>query len=240
MEYNNNYLPQQHAMFYEQQVVVDAFVPYTEESTKMMLLSINSSSSSNSSIVITPESPDSFQYDDTTPHCTSPSSMLSNTSLNFSIQPSFPITPTSSPYQHASDVAMSLLATRSSNNNTVFTIPSTDDQQPPRPSPKQQPTEPHENARKNSELRRQIHIQSEQKRRAQIKDGFEDLRNELPSYLNKKMSKVALLHRTVPHIPHLKHTQMTILAELKRLADENEQLKKFQQDVLLHKQMYNL
>ncbi|KAG0167177.1 hypothetical protein DFQ28_003244 [Apophysomyces sp. BC1034] len=50
----------------------------------------------------------------------------------------------------------------------------------------------------NSELRRQIHIQSEQKRRAQIKDGFEDLRNELPSCLNKKMSKVALLHRTHP------------------------------------------
>lgn len=48
----------------------------------------------------------------------------------------------------------------------------------------------------NSELRRQIHIQSEQKRRAQIKDGFEDLRNELPSCLNKKMSKVALLHRS--------------------------------------------
>ncbi|KAI9315021.1 hypothetical protein BX666DRAFT_1963246, partial [Dichotomocladium elegans] len=69
-----------------------------------------------------------------------------------------------------------------------------------------------------AELRRQIHIQSEQKRRAQIKDGFEDLRNELPACLNKKMSKVALLHRTVQHIQHLKATQMTILAELERLA----------------------
>ena len=47
-----------------------------------------------------------------------------------------------------------------------------------------------------AEMRRQIHIQSEQKRRAQIKDGFEDLRNELPACLNKKMSKVALLHRS--------------------------------------------
>lgn len=46
-----------------------------------------------------------------------------------------------------------------------------------------------------SELR-QIHIQSEQKRRAQIKDGFEDLRSELPACLNKKMSKVTLLHRS--------------------------------------------
>ncbi|CAO3652616.1 unnamed protein product [Mucor hiemalis] len=84
----------------------------------------------------------------------------------------------------------------------------------------------------NSELRRQIHIQSEQKRRAQIKDGFEDLRNELPSCLNKKMSKVALLHRTVQHIQHLKNTQMTIYAELERLASENEQLRKFQETVL--------
>jgi hypothetical protein len=47
-----------------------------------------------------------------------------------------------------------------------------------------------------TELRRQIHIQSEQKRRAQIKDGFEDLRDELPACLNKKMSKVTLLHRS--------------------------------------------
>lgn len=47
-----------------------------------------------------------------------------------------------------------------------------------------------------TELRRQIHIQSEQKRRAQIKDGFEDLRTELPACLNKKMSKVTLLHRS--------------------------------------------
>ncbi|CAO3642140.1 unnamed protein product [Cunninghamella echinulata] len=84
----------------------------------------------------------------------------------------------------------------------------------------------------NSELRRQIHIQSEQKRRAQIKDGFEDLRNELPSCLNKKMSKVTLLHQTVQHIQHLKSTQATILAELERLMNENVHLKRFQESVL--------
>lgn len=77
-----------------------------------------------------------------------------------------------------------------------------------------------------AEIRRQIHIQSEQKRRAQIKDGFDDLRVELPSCFNKKMSKVALLHRTVQHIQHLKNTQMTILSELERLVAENEQLRK--------------
>lgn len=47
-----------------------------------------------------------------------------------------------------------------------------------------------------TEIRRQIHIQSEQKRRAQIKCGFDELRNELPVCLNKKMSKVTLLHRS--------------------------------------------
>ncbi|KAG1047263.1 hypothetical protein G6F43_010281 [Rhizopus delemar] len=91
-----------------------------------------------------------------------------------------------------------------------------------------------------SELRRQIHIQSEQKRRAQIKDGFEDLRSELPACLNKKMSKVTLLHRTVQHIQHLKSTQMTILAELERLVQENEQLRSFQQSVFQKQALENM
>ena len=47
-----------------------------------------------------------------------------------------------------------------------------------------------------AELRRQIHIQSEQKRRAQIKDGFDELRKHLPGCTNKKMSKAALLTRS--------------------------------------------
>ncbi|KAI9272611.1 hypothetical protein BY458DRAFT_508766 [Sporodiniella umbellata] len=92
----------------------------------------------------------------------------------------------------------------------------------------------------SSEIRRQIHIQSEQKRRAQIKDGFEELRNELPPCLNKKMSKVALLHRTVQHIQHLKDTQMSILSELERLVHENEQLRKFQEGVLQKQALENM
>ncbi|CAO3644017.1 unnamed protein product [Mucor fragilis] len=92
----------------------------------------------------------------------------------------------------------------------------------------------------STELRRQIHIQSEQKRRAQIKDGFEELRNELPTCLNKKMSKVALLHRTVQHIQHLKDTQMSILSELERLVHENEQLRKFQEGVLQKQALENM
>ncbi|ORZ25060.1 hypothetical protein BCR42DRAFT_362980 [Absidia repens] len=91
-----------------------------------------------------------------------------------------------------------------------------------------------------AEMRRQIHIQSEQKRRAQIKDGFEELRSELPTCLNKKMSKVALLHRTVQHIQHLKSTQTTILAELERLVHENEQLRSFQQSILQKQALENM
>ncbi|CAO3690608.1 unnamed protein product [Rhizopus stolonifer] len=92
----------------------------------------------------------------------------------------------------------------------------------------------------SSELRRQIHIQSEQRRRAQIKDGFEELRSELPTCLNKKMSKVALLHRTVQHIQHLKDTQSSILSELERLVHENEQLRKFQDGVLQKQALENM
>ncbi|KAI7899829.1 uncharacterized protein BX663DRAFT_440411 [Cokeromyces recurvatus] len=82
------------------------------------------------------------------------------------------------------------------------------------------------------EVRRQIHIQSEQKRRAQIKDGFEELRQHLPGCINKKMSKAALLHRTVQHLQHLKKNQSSLLTELERMMKENEQLRKFQDSVL--------
>ncbi|CAO3635526.1 unnamed protein product [Mucor hiemalis] len=77
----------------------------------------------------------------------------------------------------------------------------------------------------SSELRRQVHIQSEQKRRAEIKDGFETLRQNVPGCVNKKLSKATLLKRTVQHLQHLKKNQASILAELKKLVQENEMLK---------------
>ncbi|KAI8089356.1 uncharacterized protein BX664DRAFT_132534 [Halteromyces radiatus] len=94
----------------------------------------------------------------------------------------------------------------------------------------------------SAELRRQIHIQSEQKRRAQIKDGFDELRKHLPGCNNKKMSKAALLTRTVQQIQHLKSMQSELLAEVERLVQENENLKKFQHGVLQRQameKMYN-
>ncbi|KAI8637582.1 hypothetical protein BD408DRAFT_424286 [Parasitella parasitica] len=89
----------------------------------------------------------------------------------------------------------------------------------------------------NAEMRRQIHIQSEQKRRAQIKDGFDELRKHLPGCNNKKMSKAALLTRTVQQLQHLKGMQTELLSEVERLLQENESLKKFQHGVLQRQAM---
>ncbi|CAG8847808.1 34898_t:CDS:2, partial [Gigaspora margarita] len=48
----------------------------------------------------------------------------------------------------------------------------------------------------HAELRRQLHIKSEQKRRAEIKDAFEELRKHLPdTYTDRKMSKSVLLQK---------------------------------------------
>ncbi|KAI9254759.1 hypothetical protein EDC94DRAFT_618358 [Helicostylum pulchrum] len=89
----------------------------------------------------------------------------------------------------------------------------------------------------SAEIRRQIHIQSEQKRRAQIKDGFDELRKHLPGCNNKKMSKAALLTRTVQQLQHLKGMQNELLSEVERLLQENEALKKFQHGVLQRQAM---
>ncbi|ORE07137.1 hypothetical protein BCV72DRAFT_206062 [Rhizopus microsporus var. microsporus] len=89
----------------------------------------------------------------------------------------------------------------------------------------------------SAEIRRQIHIQSEQKRRAQIKDGFDELRKHLPGCNNKKMSKAALLTRTVQQLQHLKNMQTELLSEVERLIQENESLKKFQHSVLQRQAM---
>lgn len=164
-----------------------------------------------------PENPMTTQHTDDksntdTSCCNSPSSILSTASIaNTTTSLQFP-TPSPSPYQHASE---NILTTR--DNNTFYTdfldykpyqeFLSSSSSSSKKPLQQQvvfQDDDEKEKETKtsgggkivNSELKRQIHIQSEQKRRAQIKDGFEDLRNELPSCLNKKLSKVALLHRS--------------------------------------------
>ncbi|KAK9717253.1 hypothetical protein K7432_006367 [Basidiobolus ranarum] len=87
----------------------------------------------------------------------------------------------------------------------------------------------------NAEIRRQIHIQSEQKRRAQIKDGFEELKCHLPNCSNKKISKAAILYKTVQYLQHLKNIQIALIAQLEHMGAENERLKQFC-DVAIQKQ----
>ncbi|CAG8436895.1 11712_t:CDS:2 [Diversispora eburnea] len=71
----------------------------------------------------------------------------------------------------------------------------------------------------HAEFRRQIHIQSEQKRRAEIKDGFEELRRHLPtSYTGRKMSKAVLLQKAVSHLKNTSRKENFLLDEINRLT----------------------
>jgi hypothetical protein len=76
-----------------------------------------------------------------------------------------------------------------------------------------------------AELRRHMHIQCEQKRRAQIKDGFEELKALLPGVTNKKVSKAVVLSRTLDFVRTLKGERELIAAEMSHLRAENAQLK---------------
>ncbi|CAG8703926.1 16836_t:CDS:2, partial [Acaulospora morrowiae] len=70
----------------------------------------------------------------------------------------------------------------------------------------------------HAEFRRQIHIQSEQKRRAEIKDGFEELRRHLPTtYTGRKMSKAVLLQKAVSHLKNQSRKESFLLDEISRL-----------------------
>jgi hypothetical protein len=78
--------------------------------------------------------------------------------------------------------------------------------------------------KKGEENRRQIHIQSEQKRRTQIKNGFEALRAFLPA-TGKKISKKNLLTRSIRQLRHMNNIQQELLLEIERLSKENLALK---------------
>jgi len=69
------------------------------------------------------------------------------------------------------------------------------------------------------EFRRQIHIQSEQKRRAEIKDGFEELRRQLPTtYTGRKLSKAVLLQKAVSHMKNMQRKESFLLDEISRIT----------------------
>ena len=69
-----------------------------------------------------------------------------------------------------------------------------------------------------TEIRRQIHIHNEQKRRAEIKGGFDELRMEMPDCVDKKrMSKTAVLAKAVEFVRDLKAERDFLAEELRRL-----------------------
>ena len=76
-----------------------------------------------------------------------------------------------------------------------------------------------------TEIRRQMHIQSEQKRREQIKGGFDALKAELPGSQHKRISKSLLLIRAIEYFRQLKNERQIIGQELERLRMENARLK---------------
>jgi len=92
-----------------------------------------------------------------------------------------------------------------------------------------------------SELRRQVHIQSEQRRRAQIKDGFEDLRMLIPQCSgNRKVSKAVILSHAVTHIEQLHQSQEQLKLEVQRLQRDNEQIKALLEGLAIRQQFNQL
>jgi len=75
------------------------------------------------------------------------------------------------------------------------------------------------------EHRRVCHINAEQKRRCNIKNGFDTLRQILPSVsqnTNTKISKAAMLQKAAEHIRQLKHDQQQKREECEQLKQEIE------------------
>ncbi|CAG2112861.1 unnamed protein product [Medioppia subpectinata] len=76
------------------------------------------------------------------------------------------------------------------------------------------------------ERRREAHTQAEQKRRDAIKRGYEDLQHLVPacsqydSTTSYKLSKAAILSRSIEHMNHLAKDMSTQEKELQRLRKE--------------------
>jgi hypothetical protein len=88
-----------------------------------------------------------------------------------------------------------------------------------------------------SELRRQVHIQSEQRRRAQIKDGFEDLRMLVPQCSgNRKVSKAVILSHAVTYIEQLRDSQEALKQDVQRLQRDNEQIRTLLESLAMRQQ----
>lgn len=70
---------------------------------------------------------------------------------------------------------------------------------------------------KPSSLRRKVHIQCEQKRRSQIRAGFDELKSLLPGCQHKKISKAMILNKAKEYIRRMIAERTAILSEIERI-----------------------
>ena len=80
------------------------------------------------------------------------------------------------------------------------------------------------NARRREDIRRQ-RIESEQRRRDELRDGYRRLKDVLP-VSNQKSSKVSLLDRATTHIKYLELTQQQLQVRLNQAEMETQRLRK--------------
>ena len=76
---------------------------------------------------------------------------------------------------------------------------------------------------RREEIRRQ-RIESEQRRRDELRDGYRRLKDALP-VSNQKSSKVSLLDRATTHIKYLEMTQQQLQTRLQQAENETARLR---------------
>lgn len=84
---------------------------------------------------------------------------------------------------------------------------------------------------KREEIRRQ-RIESEQRRRDELREGYRRLKDALPSS-NQKSSKVALLDRAVTHIRYMEMTRQQLQARLNAAEMETQRLRQVNEALML-------
>jgi hypothetical protein len=84
---------------------------------------------------------------------------------------------------------------------------------------------------RREEIRRQ-RIESEQRRRDELRDGYRRLKDALP-VSNQKSSKVSLLDRATTHIKYLEMTQQQLQTRLQQAENETARLRQVNEALML-------
>ncbi|KAI0068036.1 hypothetical protein BV25DRAFT_1793378 [Artomyces pyxidatus] len=84
---------------------------------------------------------------------------------------------------------------------------------------------------RREEIRRQ-RIESEQRRRDELRDGYRRLKDALP-VSNQKSSKVSLLDRATTHIKYLEMTQQQLQTRLQQAENETQRLRQVNEALML-------